>query len=129
MATGDPSYLQVANNGPAAPAAGGQEGGQEGEGQAPAPSVFETLKSVAMRAMIFYFIMSFFKKPQQQTSPGADGTTTTARGAATNLYTDGMGFDLYVYLSEQDDFNDFNVSIKICHKRQIKALYNFGLDA
>ena len=108
MATGDPSYLQVANNAPAAPA-GGQEGaGQEGE--APAASIFETLKSVAMRAMIFYFIMSFFKKPQQQPSPGADGTATSARGAATNLYTDGMGFDLYVYLSEQDDFNDFNVS-------------------
>ena len=110
MATGDPSYLQVANNAPAAPA-GGQEGaGQEGEAPAPAASIFETLKSVAMRAMIFYFIMSFFKKPQQQPSPGADGTATSARGAATNLYTDGMGFDLYVYLSEQDDFNDFNVS-------------------
>ena len=38
MATGDPSYLQVANNAPAAPV-GGQEGaGQEGE----APALLNT---------------------------------------------------------------------------------------
>ena len=97
---GDPSYHQVANNDAAAAA---------GDGQQQMPSVFETLKSVATRAMIFYFIMSFFRKPQQP-APGPDGSPSAARAAAMNLYSEGMGFDLYVYLSEQDDFNDFNVS-------------------
>ena len=63
MATGDPNYHQVAT----APVPGdGQEAGGDAA-PAPAPSVFETLKSVAVRAMIFYFIMNFFRKPQTQT--------------------------------------------------------------
>ena len=112
MATGDPNYHQVAT----APVPGAaQEAGAAGDGApAPAPSVFETLKSVAVRAMIFYFIMNFFRKPQTQTgTTGPDGTatTSTARAHATNLYSEGMGFDLYIYVSEQEDFNDFNVSL------------------
>ena len=51
MATGDPSYHQVANAAPAAAAEAGGEAGQQ------MPSVFETLKSVATRALIFYAIM------------------------------------------------------------------------
>ena len=112
MATGDPNYHQVAT----APVPGAaQEAGAAGDGApAPAPSVFETLKSVAVRAMIFYFIMNFFRKPQTQTgTTGPDGTATTSTGRAhaTNLYSEGMGFDLYIYVSEQEDFNDFNVSL------------------
>ena len=112
MATGDPNYHQVAT----APVPGAApEAGAAGDGApAPAPSVFETLKSVAVRAMIFYFIMNFFRKPQTQTgTTGPDGTatTSTARAHATNLYSEGMGFDLYIYVSEQEDFNDFNVSL------------------
>ena len=108
MATGDPSYHQVANNEGAA-GAGAGEGGEGGQQQM--PSVFETLRSVAVRAMIFYAIMSFFRKPQQQGAPGPDGSPSPARAAAMNLYSEGMGFDLYVYISEQDDFNDFNVRL------------------
>ena len=112
MATGDPSYHQVANNEGAVAGAGA--GGEGGEQQQQMPSVFETLKSVAVRAMIFYAIMSFFRKPQQQGAPGPDGSPSPARAAAMNLYSEGMGFDLYVYISEQDDFNDFNVSLESC---------------
>ena len=54
MATGDPSYHQVANAAPAAAAEAGGEGGEAGQQM---PSVFETLKSVATRALIFYAIM------------------------------------------------------------------------
>ena len=53
MATGDPSYHQVANAAPAAAAEAGAEGGEAQQ----MPSVFETLKSVATRALIFYAIM------------------------------------------------------------------------
>ena len=56
MATGDPSYHQVANAA-AAPAAAAEAGGEGGEAGQQMPSVFETLKSVATRALIFYAIM------------------------------------------------------------------------
>ena len=95
--------MQVAN-----PAGAAVEGGEGGDQAQAMPSVFETLKSVATRALIFYFIMSFFKKPAAPPA-GPDGTPAPARGAAANLYSEGMGFDMYIYLSEQDDFNDFNV--------------------
>ena len=72
--------------------------------------MFETLKSMAVRIMIFYFIMNFFKKsPQQQAGSTADGVSKT-KGPATNLYSEGMGFDLYIYISEQEEFGEFNVS-------------------
>ena len=102
MSTGDPTYHQVAE---AAPAAEGQEQAQ------PQPSMFETLKSMAVRIMIFYFIMNFFKKSPQQPSagPGTDGVSRT-KGPATNLYSEGMGFDLYLYISEQEEFGEFNVT-------------------
>ena len=57
-------------------------------------------------------IRSFFRKPAQQqggAGSGPDGSPAPARGAATNLYSEGMGFDMYIYISEQDDFNEFNV--------------------
>ena len=110
MSTGDPSYHQVAEAAPAA----GQEGAvapAEGQEQAqPQPSVFETLKSMAVRIMIFYFIMNFFKKTPQQPSAGsgADGVSRT-KGPAANLFSEGMGFDLYLYISEQEEFGQFNV--------------------
>jgi len=118
MATGDPNYHQVAT----APVPGAaQEAGAAGDGApAPAPSVFETLKSVAVRAMIFYFIMNFFRKPQTQTgttSPDGTATTSTGRAHATNLYSEGMGFDLYIYVSEQEDFNDFNMPESLVWKK------------
>jgi hypothetical protein len=36
---------------------------------------------------------------------------------ATNLYQDGMSFDLYVFLSEQEEFGDFQVlfGVLLCY--------------
>ena len=108
MSTGDPTYHQVAE---AAPQDAAAPAGAEGQEQAqPQPSMFETLKSMAVRIMIFYFIMNFFKKSPQQPAggPTTDGVTRT-KGPATNLYSEGMGFDLYLYISEQEEFGEFNV--------------------
>jgi len=110
MATEAPD-MQVANT------AGPVEGAEAGEQAQAMPSVFETLKSVATRALIFYFIMSFFKKPAAPPAAGPDGTQAPARGAAANLYSEGMGYDMYVYLSEQEDFNDFNMPDSLVWKR------------
>merc|ERR1719232_2518371 len=61
--------------------------------------------------------MSFFKKPAAPPAAGPDGSPAPARGAAANLYSEGMGFDMYVYLSEQDDFNDFNMPDSLIWKK------------
>ena len=53
--------------------------------------------------------MQFFKRPAT-TSPqagGADGTAQLPKGAATNLFENGTLFDLYVYLSEAEEFDGF----------------------
>ena len=75
-----------------------------------AAKVMETLKSVGMRALIFYFVMQFFRKPA--TAPGlflplksnlilylislAEGGAPgkPVRAPASNLFTDGMAFDM-----------------------------------
>jgi len=101
------NYLQVAD-----PAAGGGAVAAEGDAAAPeqgAPQkIFDMLKSVFSRMIIFWLIMQFFKKPA---APPADGTAgpAVARVPSTNLYPDGTGFDLYVYISEQESFGEFNM--------------------
>jgi len=119
MSTGDPTYHQVAEAAPqdAAEAPAAPAEGQE-QPQAPAPSMFETLKSMAVRIMIFYFIMNFFKKTPQPPAGGstADGVTRT-KGPATNLYSEGMGFDLYLYISEQEEFGEFNMPESLVWKK------------
>ena len=85
---------------------------QEREQYQPSASekVFAIVKSMLMRGMVIYFFMSFFRRPQpnQQTgSTGADGTVQLTKGVATNLFENGTIFDLYVYLSEAEEFAAF----------------------
>jgi hypothetical protein len=70
-------------------------------------------KSLLMRGMVIYFIMSMFRRPAATppaTTTGADGVTVTAKGAATNLFLNGTVMDLYIFVSEQQEFGDFNNS-------------------
>jgi len=71
--------------------------------------VFAIVKSMLMRGMIIYFFMQFFRRPQpnQAGAPGADGTVQLPKGAATNLFENGTLFDLYVFLSETEEFAGF----------------------
>merc|ERR1719288_380466 len=50
-----------------------------------------------MRALIFYFVMQFFRKPATAPEGGTPGKSV--RVPASNLFTDGMGFDMQVFLS------------------------------
>ena len=121
-------YLQVAAP-PPVPGEGGEVVNPADGEQPPAPEesqatkVINLIKSVGTQALMMYFVMSFFKKPQQQ--PGdlqyllshssyphliaQSGAVATVNSPATNLYQDGMSFDLYVFLSEQEEFGDFQV--------------------
>ena len=113
MSTGDHQVAEAAPQEAAAAPGAPAEGQEQPQ---PQPSMFETLKSMAVRIMIFYFIMNFFKKTPQPPAGGstADGVTRT-KGPATNLYSEGMGFDLYLYISEQEEFGEFNVTKPTCN--------------
>jgi len=97
--------------------AGGEGAGQPQPEESPTEKFFSTVKSVATRAIIFYFIMSFFKGKQQPSTP-TDGVAKPARAPATNLFQDGMGFDLYVYVSEQSEFGEFHIPESLIWKQE-----------
>uniref|UniRef100_T1J5T4 Cleft lip and palate transmembrane protein 1 n=1 Tax=Strigamia maritima TaxID=126957 RepID=T1J5T4_STRMM len=67
-------------------------------------SFFGVAKSLMVRALIIYFITSFFRSPQTQ------NTGNEARKPSSNLFANGTAMDMYVYLSEDEFFQDFNNS-------------------
>ncbi|KAK4296903.1 hypothetical protein Pmani_030639 [Petrolisthes manimaculis] len=97
--------------------ASGQEAavaGQEAAGQQRQPTAGESFmaitKSLVIRAIIIYFITSFFRRPQ--TPPAAQGPEgkqldPSGRIPGTNIFMDGSNLDLYVYRSESEIFHDF----------------------
>jgi hypothetical protein len=66
-------------------------------------------KSIIIRAVIIYFICSFFRRPAQNIQ-SPFGSTTSAQNTAFNIFTNGTVFDLHVYMSESEYFKDFNNS-------------------
>jgi len=111
-------YLQVA--GPPADAAVVPDGGDQPAApeESQATKMFNMVKSVAMQAMMMYFVMSIFKKAPAQQQAGTDGAVATVKSPATNMYENGMTFDLYVYLSEQEEFGDFEVPESLVWKME-----------
>ncbi|XP_058454115.1 putative lipid scramblase CLPTM1 [Malaya genurostris] len=86
---------------------------QPANAQAPAqqPSRFESFfaitKSLILRALVIYFISSFFRRP----APDAAVNQTDvgkSKIVAWNLFSNGTMFDLYVYISEHPHWVDFN---------------------
>ena len=65
-----------------------------------------------MRGMVIYFVMSIFRRPSTPPPNSTDGgiATNLPKGAAVNLFTNGTLFDLYVFLSEDPEFVNFNDS-------------------
>merc|ERR1719228_485314 len=119
MSSDDPSYHQVAVSPPVQGQPVEQDAGGAPPEESPTAKFFETIKSVAMRAMIFYFIMQFFKG--KQGSPGTEsqgGVSKPMRGPATNLFQDGMMFDIYVYVSEQEIFGEFDLPENLVWKKE-----------
>lgn len=94
----------------------------EGEGEAaPAAaqptrteSFFAMTKSLILRALVIYFISSFFRKPAA-TPPAAGQGNQPAQNegpriVAWNYFENGTMFDLHVYLSENPDVPEFSTS-------------------
>ncbi|KAG7159235.1 Cleft lip and palate transmembrane protein 1-like 1 [Homarus americanus] len=96
---------------PAAQDPAAQDGGQQQARQPTAGESFMAItKSLVIRAIIIYFITSFFRRPQQPTGPqgGTEGQLDpSGRNPALNLFKDGQIMDLYVYMAEFDDLPPF----------------------
>jgi len=122
MSADDPSYHQqnqvAVNPPPDANGVAGQDGAPAPPEETPAEKFFGTMKSVAMRAMIFYFIMQFFKGKQQSPESTEGAVSKPMRGPATNMFQDGMGFDMYVYVSEQQEFGEFHIPESLVWKKE-----------
>ncbi|XP_001602053.1 cleft lip and palate transmembrane protein 1 homolog [Nasonia vitripennis] len=83
-----------------------QEGDQR-EKQSYGQSFFAIAKTLITRAVIIYFISSFFRRGANNTqTPG--GAPAVAPNTAFNIFANGTVFDLYIYLSEAEYFRDFN---------------------
>ena len=72
------------------------------------------VKSMLLRGMVIYFIMTIFRRPTTAPTDAASGSpgavSNLPKGAASNLFSNGTVFDLYVYLSEDPELINFNDS-------------------
>lgn len=70
-------------------------------------SFFAITKSLIIRALVIYFISSFFRRPAAP--PGEPGSTpATSKLQAFNLFENGTVMDMYVFLSEDEIFTNFD---------------------
>lgn len=97
----------------AVPAEGSQAAAAPGPAQQQQPSRMESFfaitKSLIIRALVIYFISSFFRRPAPTPDPTTQpGAPAAPRTTAWNYFENGVMFDLYVYVSEDYNFADFN---------------------
>jgi hypothetical protein len=64
-------------------------------------------KSLILRALIIYFITSFFRRPQAP-QPSQSDAAAKSQSVGFNLFENGTVFDMYFYVSEDFIFNSFN---------------------
>ena len=80
----------------------------------PSPfSVAGFIKGLIFRGIIFYAIANFFRRPATPTGPDGTAAPGTGMKPATNLFQNGTMMDLYIYLSEDEMFADFNDTNKL----------------
>ncbi|XP_036328022.1 cleft lip and palate transmembrane protein 1 homolog isoform X2 [Rhagoletis pomonella] len=98
----------------AAPDGAADPNNPDQQGQQPPPatkleSFFAVTKSLILRALIIYFISSFFRKPQTDANDASQqkSASSAPRINAWNYFENGTLFDLHVWLSENADVVDF----------------------
>ncbi|XP_040167558.1 cleft lip and palate transmembrane protein 1 homolog [Anopheles arabiensis] len=87
----------------------GQPGAQLQQQQpSRAESFFAITKSLIIRALIIYFISSFFRRPAPDAGVNQQAAAGKSKINAWNLFENGTVFDLHVYISEDQYDVDFN---------------------
>lgn len=90
-------------------AAAAANGGQQQRQPSRMESFFAITKSLILRALVIYFISSFFRKPAPDAPVNqTGGDVGKSRITAWNLFENGTMFDLHVYLSEDPTWVNFN---------------------
>ncbi|CAB3368487.1 Hypothetical predicted protein [Cloeon dipterum] len=97
---------QVAANLASAPANAGDEAGQQQPQGTASESFMAVMKSMVLRGLVIYFVMSFFRKPAAPVGPTSGPQVVNS--PALNIFENGTLMDMYVFLSENEQFNDFN---------------------
>ncbi|CAH0560704.1 unnamed protein product [Brassicogethes aeneus] len=69
-------------------------------------SFFAVTKSLIIRALIIYFITSFFRRPQAPVT-NENGVAVPSKQAR-NIFPDGTNLNLWVYLSETEELDNYN---------------------
>ncbi|XP_017859542.1 PREDICTED: cleft lip and palate transmembrane protein 1 [Drosophila arizonae] len=91
----------------AAPAVG-DEGQQQQQNQPTRmESFFAMTKSLILRALIIYFVSSFFRRPQPNATQDQAVANAGPKITAWNYFENGTDFDLHIWLSEQPDVVNF----------------------
>uniref|UniRef100_A0A1B6C3W8 Cleft lip and palate transmembrane protein 1 n=1 Tax=Clastoptera arizonana TaxID=38151 RepID=A0A1B6C3W8_9HEMI len=80
-------------------------------------SFFAVTKSLIIRAIIIYFITSFFRRPAQ--TPGEVGSVAPAKLPAFNLFENGTIMDMYVFLTEDEILTSFDNNKIIWQKNEL----------
>ena len=89
---------------------------QQQQQQQQQPRTWSMIKSLVMRALFFYFIMSMFRKQPTKTPPdsgagGGSGVNMPSHGS--NLYPNGTHMDLFLYINENKYGPDFDDSSQL----------------
>ncbi|XP_071034299.1 putative lipid scramblase CLPTM1 [Parasteatoda tepidariorum] len=84
----------------------GNQGSESGQQQVPPPaapqhSIWSIIKGIALRALIVYFITSFFRRPQANTSTSSQSSSMPTK-TSQNLFPNGTHIDLYIYIDENE---------------------------
>ncbi|XP_032231498.1 cleft lip and palate transmembrane protein 1 homolog [Nematostella vectensis] len=91
---------EIATNDATAPAENGQGENQQQQQQQESP-----WKGILFRIFIFWFVTNLFRGKQQQ--PSSDSPSGMSLKPATNLFNTNQKMELYVYLSELSNFQNF----------------------
>ncbi|KAJ8311058.1 hypothetical protein KUTeg_011392 [Tegillarca granosa] len=65
------------------------------------------LKTLLIRMFFIYMISSLFRRSSPPANTSTDGKTSVPAQTSTNLFPKGTMMDLYIYVSEQEEFTDF----------------------
>ncbi|CAL1530511.1 unnamed protein product [Lymnaea stagnalis] len=72
------------------------------------PNGWAMIKTLAIRMVFIYFIASMFRRsPQPQEAASAGGQPGQAARPATNVFDKFTTMDMYIYISEEEEFKDF----------------------
>ncbi|XP_005100873.1 cleft lip and palate transmembrane protein 1 homolog isoform X2 [Aplysia californica] len=72
------------------------------------PNGWAMIKTLVVRMVFIYFIASLFRRnPQPAQTTGADGKPSPAARPSSNVFDKFTNMDMYVYVSEQEEFTDF----------------------